>query len=163
MTPATRETCTLSHGPLVRALHQWAGMARTVDGQTQARAVRLTQERTRLQAALDTRDANRRRHLAVPLEVLGARARFLEAALVRLGADVTALERGLARQSGRAVRVQRLLAGLVDVVALAAFLGAWLLGAWLVSAHADWPPSLAVACTGLPVFAFASAIKRSPR
>lgn len=138
-------------------------MARTVDGQTQARAVRLTQERARLQSALDARDANRRRHLAVPLEVLGARVRFLEAALVRLGADAAALERGLERQGGRAVRIQRLLAGALDVAAVGAFLGAWALGAWLVSAHADWPPSIAVACTGLPVFAFASGLMRTRR
>lgn len=137
-------------------------MTLPVDGKTQARSVRLKSERARLSQALEERQATLRRRAVVPVDVLKARARFLDAALVRLADDVRALERGLSRLSGLSVRLGRFLGAVGDVLATGAPVLAWAAGAWLVAAHAGWPPAVVVGAAGAPALALAARRRRTP-
>lgn len=137
-------------------------MTLPVDGKTQARSVRLKSERARLSQALDERQATFRRRAVVPVDVLKARARFLDAALVRLADDVKALERGRSRLSGLPARLGRFLGAVGDVLATGAPVLAWAAGAWLLAAHAGWPPAVVVGAVGAPALALAARRRRTP-
>ncbi|MEW5743298.1 MAG: hypothetical protein AB1938_30595 [Myxococcota bacterium] len=138
-------------------------MAPFVDGRTQARAVRLQQERAALRVALEARESASRRRLSAPVEALQGRARMLESAKARLEDEVASLERGVRRQEGAAMRAVRFAGGVGEVLTAGLLLLSWLAGGWLICVQAAFPPALAVAFTGAPLVAMASGIRRTRR